>query len=116
LNALVFFSPILFFHFLFHLSNLYLQESFQGHKMVNSMKMVEIHPFQCSQFFDLALLHLELSMTLCKQFPCCENCSIIYTQCGKKNTIVLILPTLKNWCAWTKNDGQHFWLPTSLHL
>jgi hypothetical protein len=58
--------PFLFTNFLFPLPppfvQLYLQESCQGHKMVNSTKMVKVHPFQCPQFFDFTLLHLEVPL------------------------------------------------------
>ncbi len=86
LNSLVFFLPILFSHFLLYLSNLYLQESCKSHRMVSATTMVEIHPFQCPQLFDLAFLHLELLWHFVSNFIFGENSSIVYTQCNKKQT------------------------------
>ncbi len=51
---------------------------------MNATKMVEIHPFQCPQLFDLAFLDLELLWHFESKFFCCKNPSIVYTQCKKK--------------------------------
>jgi hypothetical protein len=63
--------------------------------MVNSTKIIEIHPFQCPQLFDLALLHLELLWhfvwivsLLQKSFD------HLYTQCGGKK---------KHDCSYSSN-------------